>query len=99
MLCIRKTALGAGSIEPQTALDMLAIKIHVGNKRGEGELKHVANAHEDLSYWSSVLPRGTSNESEEIRYWNDGWVNEIADQLRTRNTSIGNDKANREIKT
>ena len=39
--CARKTALGSGLIDPQTALDMLEIKIYVGNKRGEDELGHI----------------------------------------------------------
>ena len=57
------------------------------------------NAYEDISYWTSGLPRSSSKESADIRHWHDGWVDEIADKLRKLNILISNDKENREINT
>ena len=37
LLYVRKDALGVGLMEPQTVIDLLAIKLYVGNKRREQE--------------------------------------------------------------
>ena len=31
--CVRKLAFGTGIIDPTTAIDVLALKLHVGNKK------------------------------------------------------------------
>jgi len=59
LLHAKKDALGAGLIEPQTAVDLLAIKLCIGNKRGENELRNIINMHEDMNYWASGLLRGS----------------------------------------
>ena len=33
LLCVRKLALDKGIIDPNTAIDMLALKLHVGSKK------------------------------------------------------------------
>ena len=50
------SALGIGLIEPKTAIDYLAIKLHVGNKRSKGELTSVINTHEEIISVDSGLP-------------------------------------------
>ena len=32
-MCVRKLALGTGIIDPNTAIDVLALKTHVGNNK------------------------------------------------------------------
>ena len=38
LLCVRKLALGKGIIDPNKDIDMLALKLHVGNKKMKGAL-------------------------------------------------------------
>ena len=45
------------------------------------------------------IPIGSLSDSSEIRYWKDGWVDEVAYKLRNRNITIENDKEHREIRT
>ena len=55
LLHVRKLALGAGLIEPSIAIDMLALKTHVGDKRNEGTLSEAIKMHEELSANNSGL--------------------------------------------
>ena len=57
LLHVKKSSLGVGLIEPKTAIDYLAIKLHVGNKRSKGELTSVININEEISAEDSGLPK------------------------------------------
>ena len=38
LLCVQKSFLGIGLREPNTATDILTIKLHIGNKRLQGKI-------------------------------------------------------------
>ena len=68
----KKTALWAGLIEHKTAIDYLAIKLHVGNKRSKGELTSATNMHEDVSEDDSRLPRRFKRKRGKFKCWKAG---------------------------
>ena len=55
LLHTRKRSLGVGLIEPQTAIDLLVQKFHVGNKILVNQLGTIINTHEEKSHWISGL--------------------------------------------
>ena len=42
--CVWKSSLGIGSIEPNTSMEILAIKLHIGNIKSQGEVSKVISA-------------------------------------------------------
>ena len=69
LLHVRKLALGAGLIEPSIAIDMLALKTHVGDKRNEGTLSEAIKMHEELSANNSGLNKIERRKLEESACW------------------------------
>ena len=50
LLHVKKTSLGVGLTTPQTAIDSLAMKLWVGNKRLQEEVSNVMQVHEERSF-------------------------------------------------
>ena len=70
LLHVKKDYLDFGLIESQTEIDLLAIKLHFGNKRSDFELKDIINVHEEISYWDSGLLWNATIDCSNIKYWN-----------------------------
>lgn len=85
-------------MEPQTAIDLLAIKLHVVNKRREQELGGIINAHEDMRFWNSRLKRECQMQSAGVEYWKNGWVEDVNTKLESRDMKLVNDCKNKEVK-
>ena len=49
LLHVRKSTLGVGLIELNTAIDVLALKLHARNKENEATFSKVIAMHEELS--------------------------------------------------
>ena len=86
-------------MEPQTAIDLLDIKLWVGNKRKGKDLKEIIQIHNEKSYWSSGLPTKAQSKHAALRFWSDGWVEEVNDKLRSRNIQTMNEEKQFEVKT
>ena len=99
LLYVRKDALGVGLMEPQTVIDLLAIKLYVGNKRREQELGGIINVHEDMGFWDSGLKRECQMQSAGVEYWKNGWVEDVHTKLESRGMKLVNDCKNKEVKT
>ena len=56
LLHMKKPALGVGLIGPKKVIDSLVLKLHMGNKSSQGELKTVISMHEEISAEDSGLP-------------------------------------------
>ena len=51
LLCVQKSFLGVGSIEPNTSIDMIAMKLHIGNKISQVAVSKVISAeNKQVSY-------------------------------------------------
>ena len=68
LLCVKKSALGVGLIEPKMVIDSLALELCSGNNRSKGELKRVSNMHEEISAEDSGLPKKVRRNECEINY-------------------------------
>ena len=99
LLYVRKDALGVGLMEPQIVIDLLAIKLHVGNKRREQELGGITDVHEDMGFWDSGLKRECQIQSVGVEYWKNGWVEDVHTKLESRGMKLVNDCKNKEVKT
>ena len=48
VLYARKTALGVGLVKPSTAIETLALKLHIGNKRAKNRIASLLSIIEEL---------------------------------------------------
>ena len=69
-------------------MDLLAIKLYIGNKRREQELGGIIDVHEDIGFWDSGLKREHKTQSAGIEYCKNGWVEEVHMKLESRGMKI-----------
>ena len=74
LLHIRKSALRIGLVEPNTAMDSLALNLFLGNKRSEGELMSVIKCLEELSSDDNGPPEKVRKMAGILKYWKVGWI-------------------------
>ena len=55
LLCVQKKSLGVGLIVPYAVIDMIAMRLWVGNKRLQGELNNIVDVHEENSFIDNGL--------------------------------------------
>ena len=55
--------------------------------------------HEEISFGYSGLPGGVKGRIYKLRYWNDGWLDEIQNKLSKRNFNVKEQTDNDLIKT
>ena len=99
LLHVRKGELGVGLMEPQTVVDVLACKMHIGNRRSTEDLGRIIEIHEESGCWKSGMPKGATINETQVRHCNEGWTEEVHDKLRKRGISIKNETSTTEINT
>ena len=57
LLHVQKQRLGIGSIEPNTVIEMLVMRFHVGNKRLQGDVSKIIEVHEENSFIDSGMTK------------------------------------------
>ena len=97
--CVKKTSLGVGLITPQTAIDMLALKLWVGNKRLQGQVSNVTQAHKEGSFRDSGIRKRERRKVKQDACWKEGWIEEVEDKFSSRNIEILNEGKNIELNT
>ena len=65
LLCVQKSYLGIGLIEPNTEIDMLAIKLCIGNKILQGKVYKLIAVQEELGFAYSGLTERDENQMQE----------------------------------
>ena len=57
VLCTQKSCLGIGLIEPNTAIDVLSIKLRTGNKKLQENARNLTLVQEEISFIESGLTK------------------------------------------
>ena len=65
---LKKEAIGVWLIEPKTAIDYLAINLHIGNRISKGEWTSVINMHKEISEDHIGLPRRVRRKKGQLKY-------------------------------
>ena len=77
---MRKIALGIGIMSPRTIIDILKLKLFIGNKQKTGNAYDSIKIQED--YQQIEASRNiTIGENSELRYWKETWIDEVNDLL------------------
>ena len=79
---LKKSALGVGLFEPETAIECLEIKSLVGKKMSKDDLTSVLNMHEDDSEDDSELPIRVRRKKVKFKNWKVWWIEEIEDKAK-----------------
>ena len=76
---------------PQTILDMLKLKLYIGNKRKKGNAANMVKAHKEIQYIevgrNTRISRNLIN-----RYQKAMWIDEVNDLLQHRKIEIKSPK-------
>ena len=88
LLHVTKSALGIMLVEPNTVMDSLALKLHLGNKRFKGELTSVIKHHEKLSLDDSRLPENVRKPACDLNFWKVGWIEVIDKNLNSKSLVV-----------
>ena len=77
VLYARKTALGVRIVAPSTAIDILALKLYVGNKRAKNRIAGLLSIIEEMQFVESRINKTPIKTSEKERFQEFMWVDNI----------------------
>ena len=90
----RRSALGIGLMKPNTIIDMMKLKLYLGNKRKLGNTNEAVVAQEDMR--NIEAGRNVKmGEDPHKRYWKETWIDEVSDLLWEREINLQSPKKNR----
>ena len=92
ILYIRKTALGIELIKPLMAVETLALKLYVGNKRAKNRIARLLSIIEELQFIENRINQIPININYKEKYWNRTWIDNIARILSKQTLKIINRK-------
>ena len=76
----RRSALGIGLMKPNTIIEMMKLKLYLGNKRKVGNANEAIIAQEDMR--NIEAGRNVQmGEDPQKRYWKETWIDEVSDLL------------------
>ena len=94
----RRSALSIRLIRPQTIIDILKIKLHIGNKRNSWNATDAVMVQEDMiqieAGWNRIIGKNLS-----MKYWTTAWIDKVSECLWKRNLELLSPKVKRFYKT
>ena len=72
LLHMQKKRLGVRLIEPNTVIDVLVLRLHVGNKTLQGAVSKTLEVHEENSFIDSGLTKEGRKVNSARRRWKEG---------------------------
>ena len=72
-----------GLISSNAAIDMLVIRLFVGNKRLQGDLSKIIEVHEEYSFIDSDLRKEGRRVFSNNKHWKEGYVDEIESKFKS----------------
>ena len=76
-MCVQKTTLGVGLIEPNAVIDVHAMMLHVGNNRLQGDLSKIIKVKEENRCIDCGLSKDGRKAYSKNKHWKEEWVDEV----------------------